>query len=123
MPIYEYLCSSCDYEFEELQRFSDSPVSRCPSCKKRGRVARKMSTSAFLLKGGGWYSDGYSSGGGDKKAKSENGGSSSPESKGDGGTSSSPESKGDGGTGSSPESKSGGDKSKKSTGADVKAAG
>ncbi|MCZ6748116.1 MAG: zinc ribbon domain-containing protein [SAR324 cluster bacterium] len=80
MPIYEYVCSNCKHEFEELQKFSDPPVTDCPSCHRKGRVARMLSQSAFMLRGSGWYSDGYSSG----AAKSGNGaGDSKVESKGD----------------------------------------
>ena len=59
MPIYEYVCKSCGYEFEEMQRFSDAPLEQCPSCQKESSVQRKVSKSAFHLKGGGWYKDGY----------------------------------------------------------------
>jgi len=60
MPIYEYLCNECNYEFEELQKFNDPLVKICPTCGENS-VERKVSASAFHLKGGGWYKDGYSS--------------------------------------------------------------
>ncbi len=72
MPIYEYICNSCGYEFEEVQKFSDPSYDKCPSC---GRITakRKVSISSFHLKGGGWYKDGYSNkeSKGDKPASSE----------------------------------------------------
>lgn len=34
MPIYPYVCRSCDYEFEKLQEIKDDPVVICPSCQK-----------------------------------------------------------------------------------------
>ena len=72
MPIYEYICNSCGYEFEEVQKFSDPSFDKCPSC---GRITakRKVSISSFHLKGGGWYKDGYSNkeSKGDKPASSE----------------------------------------------------
>lgn len=58
MPIYEYICDSCDHELEEVQKFSDLPLVVCPQCG-REELTRKMSVSAFHLKGGGWYKDGY----------------------------------------------------------------
>ncbi|MBF0107320.1 MAG: zinc ribbon domain-containing protein [Deltaproteobacteria bacterium] len=58
MPIYEYTCRSCHHEFEEIQKFSDPPVKVCPRCHKK-RVIKKVSLSAFTLKGEGWYKDGY----------------------------------------------------------------
>ena len=75
MPIYEYVCKSCGYEFEEMQRFSDAPLEQCPSCQEESSVQRKVSKSAFHLKGGGWYKDGYGS------AKPEISGNSGSESK------------------------------------------
>ena len=61
MPIYEYVCKSCGHEFEEIQRFSDAPLEQCPMCHEQSSVQRKVSKSAFHLKGGGWYKDGYGS--------------------------------------------------------------
>ena len=59
MPIYEYLCASCGSRFEEVQKFSDPPLEECPDCGKYS-ASRQVSMSAFHLKGGGWYKDGYS---------------------------------------------------------------
>tara|TARA_B100000945_G_scaffold310457_1_gene302453 strand:+ start:26 stop:382 length:357 start_codon:yes stop_codon:yes gene_type:complete len=58
MPIYEYLCKSCGFQFEEVQKFSDKPLEECPNCGKNS-ASRQVSMSAFHLKGGGWYKDGY----------------------------------------------------------------
>ena len=60
MPIYEYLCTSCGYEFEEVQKFSDPSLDECPDCGGKN-AERQVSVSSFHLKGGGWYKDGYSS--------------------------------------------------------------
>ena len=57
MPIYEYVCQTCGNEFEKIVGFSD-PAPPCPACE--GEVKKKISLSAFHLKGGGWYSDAYS---------------------------------------------------------------
>ena len=59
MPIYEYLCVSCGYQFEEVQKFNDPSLEECPDCGKNS-ARRQVSISAFHLKGGGWYKDGYS---------------------------------------------------------------
>ena len=59
MPIYEYLCVSCGYQFEEVQKFDALPLEECPDCGKNS-ARRQVSMSAFHLKGGGWYRDGYS---------------------------------------------------------------
>lgn len=60
MPIYEYLCEKCGHEFEREQRITEDPVKVCPSCRAK-KVRRLISRTAFVLKGGGWYSDLYSS--------------------------------------------------------------
>lgn len=57
MPIYEYQCLKCRNEFEAMQRFSDSPLKKCPSCG--GAVKRLISRSSFQLKGSGWYVTDY----------------------------------------------------------------
>ena len=57
MPIYEYDCRKCG-PFEVTQSLSEDPLSRCPEC--RSKVTKLISSSSFHLKGGGWYSDGYS---------------------------------------------------------------
>ena len=59
MPIYEYLCTGCGYQFEEVQKFSEPPLEECPDCG-RNSAQRQVSMSSFHLKGGGWYKDGYS---------------------------------------------------------------
>ena len=64
MPIYEYACGKCEHEFEVEQRISDDPVKTCPECRSR-KVKRLISQTSFVLKGGGWYSDLYSSSKGD----------------------------------------------------------
>lgn len=68
MPIYEYRCRACDHAFEEWQRMSDAPIAVCPRCKKR-EVEKLLSTTAFQLKGGGWYKDGYTSSKPEKSSK------------------------------------------------------
>jgi len=82
MPIYEYQCEGCEYEFESLQRMSEPSLTQCPSCGK-DLLKKKISAVAFRLKGGGWYETDFKSG--DKKnvaSSSDSGGeSASSESK------------------------------------------
>ncbi len=56
MPIYEYECRNlkCGHQFEMMQKMSDNPIRTCPKCKAR-KVAKLISASSFVLKGGGWY--------------------------------------------------------------------
>jgi putative FmdB family regulatory protein len=57
MPVYEYLCDACGDEFEEMQKFSDAPIDKCPRCG--GHAHRLISQSSFVLKGTGWYVTDY----------------------------------------------------------------
>lgn len=54
MPLYEYICPECKKEFEEIQKFSDPPLKKCPHCGGK-KVQKKMSLTSFQLKGTGWY--------------------------------------------------------------------
>ena len=75
MPIYEYTCDSCGEDFEVMQKFSESPLTT-HDCSPKSKVKRKLSLTAFQLKGGGWYSEGYSSGGSNgSSTESKSGGS------------------------------------------------
>ena len=60
MPIYEYACLECGHEFEKIQKMSDAPARKCPSCG-RLKARRQISRSSFVLKGGGWYVTDYPS--------------------------------------------------------------
>jgi putative FmdB family regulatory protein len=57
VPIYEYQCSKCNEVTERLQGRDDPPLKKCPSCG--GRVQKKVSSGAFILKGTGWYATDY----------------------------------------------------------------
>jgi putative FmdB family regulatory protein len=67
MPIYEYRCSACGYEMEELQRFNEEPLKDCPKCGKN-TLQKQVSAAGFQLKGSGWYLTDYAS---DSKNKKE----------------------------------------------------
>src|SRR5262245_45941091 len=58
MPIYEYQCQACGHQFETTQRITEDPLKDCPSCNAP-QLQRLISATAFMLKGGGWYKDGY----------------------------------------------------------------
>ena len=68
MPIYEYGCEACGHQLEVTQKISDAPLKTCPECGKDA-LQKLISATAFVLKGGGWYKDGYGSA--DKNRRSE----------------------------------------------------
>jgi putative FmdB family regulatory protein len=61
MPTYEYACSSCQHEWELEQSIKEDAITECPAC--RGPTAKRQISrgTGFILKGGGWYADLYSS--------------------------------------------------------------
>ncbi|HVN43665.1 MAG TPA: zinc ribbon domain-containing protein [Steroidobacteraceae bacterium] len=65
MPFYEYECRSCKYYTEVMQKISDAPLTRCPSCGKRA-LKKLLSVPVFRLKGAGWYETDFKS---DKETK------------------------------------------------------
>jgi putative FmdB family regulatory protein len=83
MPIYEYQCSQCKERHEVIQRFSDAPMSHCPSCG--GDMKKLPSSPAIQFKGSGFYKTDYasassaSSSKGDSESKSESTGESKSE--------------------------------------------
>jgi len=61
MPTYEYACTACGHEWEETQRITEAPRDVCPKCAERKAHRLISGGTNFILKGGGWYSDLYSS--------------------------------------------------------------
>jgi len=57
MPIHEYQCRKCEAVVERIEGMHDSPMKKCPSCG--GKVDQMISSSAFVLKGTGWYATDY----------------------------------------------------------------
>ena len=58
MPIYEYLCDSCSYQFEVKQSIKDDALTTCERCGKALR--RLISSPGIMFKGSGWYVTDYS---------------------------------------------------------------
>jgi putative FmdB family regulatory protein len=65
MPFYEYECQSCKFYTEVMQKISDPPLVKCPSCGKR-TLQKLVSAPVFRLKGSGWYETDFKS---DKEGK------------------------------------------------------
>ena len=70
MPIYEYQCKQCNERHEIIQRFSDAPLTHCPSCG--GEMKKLISSPAIQFKGSGFYKTDYASSSSNKsETKSE----------------------------------------------------
>lgn len=62
MAFYDYECKRCGI-IEVQQKISDLPLTHCPQCQEQNidtEVKRLISTTSFILSGGGWSSSGYS---------------------------------------------------------------
>jgi putative FmdB family regulatory protein len=66
MPFYEYECQSCKFYTELMQKISDPPLVKCPSCGKR-TMQKLISAPVFRLKGSGWYETDFKSDKEDKR--------------------------------------------------------
>ena len=60
VPTYVYVCDGCTSEFEREQRISEDPIKECPNCGA-SKARRLITQGNFILKGRGWYADGYGS--------------------------------------------------------------
>ena len=61
MPIYEYICESCNEMLDALQKISDAPLTDCPNCGTSS-LKKKISAPGFRLSGSGWYETDFKSG-------------------------------------------------------------
>ena len=66
MPFYEYQCQSCQHHLEVLQKITDAPLRKCPSCGKPA-LTKLISAPVFRLKGSGWYETDFKSDKEDKR--------------------------------------------------------
>ena len=60
MPFYEYECQACKFYTEVMQKISEAPLIKCPSCGKP-KLKKLVSAPVFRLKGGGWYETDFKS--------------------------------------------------------------
>jgi putative FmdB family regulatory protein len=54
MPIYTYRCSNCGVQFDQQQKFSDAPLTRCPECSKK-TLHKVYQPVGIVFKGSGFY--------------------------------------------------------------------
>jgi putative FmdB family regulatory protein len=53
VPTYQYVCTACGERLEAVQKFTDDPLSECPSCK--GKLRKVFSAVGIVFKGSGFY--------------------------------------------------------------------
>jgi len=61
MPIYAYKCDSCGHAKDVLQKMSDDPLTKCPSCDAP-TFSKQLTAAGFQLKGSGWYATDFKGG-------------------------------------------------------------
>jgi len=59
LPLYEYRCTKCGFDFEKIQKFDAEPEVVCPKCG--GVLERPLTAPALQFKGAGWYVNDYAS--------------------------------------------------------------
>lgn len=58
---YEYLCTACRHAWEAEQSITAAPLTECPRCSRQTAKRQVSGGAGFILRGGGWYADGYGS--------------------------------------------------------------
>ncbi|HHV22347.1 MAG TPA: hypothetical protein GXZ30_12575 [Propionibacterium sp.] len=54
MPTYQYRCRDCAADLEVVQKFTDDPLTECPSCDG-GQLRKVFSAVGVVFKGSGFY--------------------------------------------------------------------
>jgi putative FmdB family regulatory protein len=61
MPTYDYICDSCNHEFEAFESIKADPQTVCPECNDP-KLRRKIGGgAAIIFKGSGFYQTDYRS--------------------------------------------------------------
>lgn len=71
MPTYDYECRGCGHRFDELQSFSEPPLTKCPACKKNKLERLFGGGGAIIFKGSGFYETDYRRAGTNGNGKAE----------------------------------------------------
>jgi putative FmdB family regulatory protein len=53
MPTYSYQCDDCGHSFDARQKFTEDPLTVCPTCE--GQIRRVFHPTPIVFKGSGWY--------------------------------------------------------------------
>jgi putative FmdB family regulatory protein len=55
VPVYEYRCKECGYEFDKHQSFAEARLTDCPSCEAKGALRKVFGNVGVTFKGSGFY--------------------------------------------------------------------
>ncbi|WP_028709023.1 FmdB family zinc ribbon protein [Propionicicella superfundia] len=53
MPTYQYRCADCGNDLEAVQKFTDDPLTECPTCG--GGLRKRFGAVGIVFKGSGFY--------------------------------------------------------------------
>jgi putative FmdB family regulatory protein len=53
MPTYQYRCTECGEDLDAVQKFSDQPLTTCPTCG--GQLRKVFNAVGVVFKGSGFY--------------------------------------------------------------------
>ena len=70
MPVYTYRCDNCGVQFDQTQKFSDDPLTRCPECGKNS-LHKVYTPVGIVFKGSGFYATDHRSPSGQTKFASD----------------------------------------------------
>ncbi len=65
MPVYTYRCENCGIQFDQTQKFTDSPLTKCPECGKKS-LKKVYTPVGIVFKGSGFYATDHRSPSGSK---------------------------------------------------------
>jgi putative FmdB family regulatory protein len=69
MPVYSYRCTNCGFLFDQQQKFSDAPLTRCPECSKK-TLQKVFQPVGIVFKGSGFYATDHRSPSGQTRSSS-----------------------------------------------------
>jgi len=55
VPVYEYRCKECGYEFDKHQSFAEARLTDCPNCEAKGALRKVFGNVGVTFKGSGFY--------------------------------------------------------------------
>lgn len=71
MPTYDYICETCNHEFEAFESIKADPQTECPACHAASLRRKIGPGAAILFKGSGFYQTDYRSDSYKKAAKAD----------------------------------------------------